>query len=107
MNPYIWLLLISALIWAVIIFLFRHTYDEWSWDYSNDHKCREKVWSEEDRLTAPLWVYILVAVSLFIPVLNVIAAIVVLIALISGYISEDIYLHIELPEQLKFLTEEY
>ena len=99
------MLLISVLIWAVIIFLFRHTYDTWS--YSNDHKCREKVWFEEDRLTAPLWGYILVAVSLFIPVLNVIATIVVLMALIRGYITEDIYLHIELPEQLKFLTKEY
>lgn len=107
MGAYGWMLIISILVWVVVIFLFRHTYDEWSWDYSNDHKCREKVWSEEDRLTAPLWMYILVAISIFIPVLNVIAAIVALIALIGGYISEEIYLHIELPEQLKFLTEEY
>lgn len=107
MSPYSWMLLISVLIWAVIIFLFRHTYDEWSWDYSNDHKCRKKVWSEEDRLTAPLWMYILVAISLFIPVLNVIIAPLALIFIIAGYCCEEIYLHIELPEQLKFLTEEY
>lgn len=107
MNSYSWLLLISALIWAVIIFLFRHAYYKWSWDYSNDYKCKKKVWSEEDRLTAPLWMYILVAISIFIPVLNVIAAIVTLIALFANYLDEEIYFHIELPEQLKFLTKEY
>lgn len=106
MNPYSWVLLISALIWAVVLFLFRHTYDDWSWDYLSD-KCKKKVWSEEDRLTAPLWMYILVAISLFIPVLNVIIATLALIIIIVGYCNDYIYLHIELPEQLKFLTEEY
>lgn len=107
MGVYGWMLIISILIWVVTIFLFKNSYDEWQWDYSNNRKCREKVWHEEDRLTAPLWMYILVAISLFIPMLNGIIAIVALICLISSYIDEKIYLHIELPEQLKFLIKEY
>lgn len=106
MGFYIWMLIISIFIWVVVIFLFKHSYSGWQWNYVNSI-CREKVWYEEDRLTAPLWMYILVAISIFIPILNVILALVALICLIVGYIYEDIYLHIELPEKLKFLTKEY
>ena len=107
MGVYGWMLIISILIWVVTIFLFKNSYDEWQWDYSNNRKCREKVWHEEDRLTAPLWGYILAAISIFIPVFNVGIAIALLICLICCYISGEIYFHIKLPEQLKFLTKEY
>ena len=99
------MLLISALIWAVIVLLFRNSYTDYQWE--DGYRYEKKVWLEEDRLTAPLWLYILVAISIFIPVLNVIIAPSVLIALIIGYSVGEIYLHIELPEQLKFLIEEY
>ena len=103
MSTYVWLLIISIVIWAVVIFLFKNSYDEWHWDCI----CDRKVWLEENRLTAPLWMYILAAISIFIPGFNVGIASVVLICLIAGYIYEDIYFHIELPEKLKFLTKEY
>ena len=99
------MLLISALIWVVIVLLFRNSYTDYQWE--DGYRYEKKVWLEEDRLTAPLWLYILVAISIFIPVLNVIIAPSVLIALIIGYSVGEIYLHIELPEQLKFLIEEY
>jgi uncharacterized protein involved in cysteine biosynthesis len=101
MGPYGVMIIISILIWVVTIFLFKNSYDDWQWGKSN------KIWLEKDRLTAPLWAYILVIISIFIPVLNVVIAPLALIILLIGYSSEDIYLHIELPEKLKFLTKEY
>ena len=108
MSTYDWLLIISIVIWVVTIFLFKNSYSEWQWNYSDDYKCERKVWLEENRLTAPLWMYLLAAVYTFIPVLNVFIASVAFLFLILGYICQVIYLHIELPEQLqKFLTKEY
>lgn len=107
MGTYAWLLIISVFIWAVVIFLFRNSYDDWHYDYSDNYKFDKKLWLEEDRLTAPLWIYLLVAVSIFIPVFNVFIALVGFLFLILGYSGTAIYLHIELPEQLKFLTKEY
>ena len=104
MSTYDWLLIISIVIWAVVIFLFKNSYDEWHWDCI----CDRKVWLKENRLTAPLWMYILVAIFIFIPAFNVFIASAAFLFLILGYICQVIYLHIELPEQLqKFLTKEY
>ena len=107
-SSYDLMLIISILIWAVTIFLFKNSYDDWQCDYLNDSTCSEKVWREKDRLTAPLWKYILCAVSIFIPILNVVIASVTLLYLMVNYFLGTIYLHIELPEQLqKFLTKKY
>ena len=108
MSTYVWLLIISIVIWAVVIFLFKNSYDDWQCDYLNDSTCSEKVWCEKDRLTAPLWKYILCAISIFIPILNVVIASVTLLYLMVNYFLGNIYLHIELTEQLqKFLTKKY
>lgn len=107
MSTYSCILIISILIWIVSIFLFKNSYGDWQWDFLNDSTCAEKVWREEDRLTAPLWAYILIAISIFIPILNIVIALLTFLALIASYLDKDIYFHKELPEQLKFLTKKY
>lgn len=98
MDAYGWILIIVALIWVINIFLLRNSYKEWHWSYSYNYEFREKVWRKEDRLIVPLWMFIPAAISLLIPVLNVIIALLVLIFLIIGYYNKDIYLHIDFPE---------
>lgn len=98
MDAYGWILIIVALIWVINIFLLRNSYKEWHWSYSDNYGFREKVWSKEDRLTVPLWMFISIVISLLIPVLNVIIALLALIFLIIGYYNKDIYLHIDFPE---------
>lgn len=95
--------LISVLIWAVIFFLFGHSYDYWRWDCTT----KKRVYLKEDKLTAPVWFYLLVVLSIFIPLTNIILVMIALIWIIGAYISKEWYFHIELPEQLKFLTKEY
>lgn len=107
MSTYGWIVIICILIWVVVIFLFKNSYDSWEDTYSKEYKCWKRDFSEEDKLTAPLWMYILVAISTLCPVLNIIAVILASLALIAGYVGDAICLHIELPEKLKFLTKEY
>jgi hypothetical protein len=51
--------------------------------------------------------YLCVAASWFIPVINVIAAPAITILLFILLCDDEIYFHIDLPDSLKFLTEEY
>lgn len=104
MGFYSWTLLISIILCAIFLFLFKSSYDSRTKQYDRETGTYNFTYNEEDKLVAPLWAYIVFGASLLIPVFNVIIMCALLIMLFISYYDEDAYLNIPC---LSWLTEEY
>lgn len=104
MGLFGWTLLISIIILALVYFLFKNSFDCRKRSYDKETGTYNYEYDEKDRLTAPLWFYVVVAILLFVPVLNVLGAGALLVMLLDGYCEGKIYLHVP---SLQWLTKEY
>lgn len=102
MDAIIVVYIVSVCLYALTILLFKNSYDYRQWVPTDDGG--KYLYKEKDRLTAPLWVYILVGITLAIPIMNLIIGVALLIWCLMAIWMEDIYLNMPC---LEFLTKEY
>lgn len=83
MSYFIWLI-VSIILLTITIFIHKHTYD---FSYGKP--------SEDDKLEFPMWLLLTVIVIAAIPILNLVAFLVGLIAYIANLCEREIEFHCE------------